>query len=79
MEYIITKTSEWKHGIYPPCKNAKEKTVLYWGKPEWVWVVEINTLEDLMELQNEHGDIIIRDSIKFDGYKEIVIYDDYME
>lgn len=79
MEYIVEKTSQWGHGVCPPCKNAKEKTVLYWGKPTLVWTVEINTLEELMDFQCEHGNIIIRDSIKFEGHKEIMIYDDYME
>jgi hypothetical protein len=56
-------------GTSQPCKDAKsikEQT----GYNDWQ--IEINTLEELMGLQNEVGQIII------DG-EMITIYDDYIE
>lgn len=41
--------------------------------------IEINTLEDLVDLQNECGDIIMTLSMWNPNVNEIEIYDDYRE
>lgn len=43
------------------------------------WFIEINSLEELMELYNEVGDIIISQSTFNPDITEIEIYDDYRE
>lgn len=44
-----------------------------------VWAIELNTLDDLIEFNRKYGDIIIRDCYSNRHYKEIQIYDDYIE
>ena len=44
-----------------------------------VWMVEFNTLEDLVGFCNKYGDVVIDDCIWNDAYKHIEIYDDYRE
>lgn len=44
-----------------------------------VWSVEIDTLDELMEFCEKYGDIVIRNCTWNKAYKEILIYDDYIE
>lgn len=44
-----------------------------------VWMIEINTLDELMKFYEKYGNIIIQDCIWNKSYKEILIYDDYIE
>ena len=44
-----------------------------------VWSVEINTFEELMDFCDKYGDVVIRKCTCNDAYKEILIYDDYIE
>ncbi len=44
------------------------------------WVIEINSLEDLVELQKEHGELVIGSSYNHkDQIPSIEIYDSYRE
>lgn len=43
------------------------------------WFLEINTLEDLIEFQKEHGDIVIGECCYNPNIIEIEIYDDFRE
>ena len=42
------------------------------------WTIEINTFEELMNFIDKYGDIIIADRYNQE-FKEITIYDDYVE
>lgn len=44
-----------------------------------VWSVEINTLDELMEFCKKYGDVVIGNCMWNKAYKEILIYDDYIE
>ena len=45
-----------------------------------VWLIEINTLEELMEFCNKYGSLIVETDFYFgDGNNTIEIYDDYRE
>ena len=44
-----------------------------------VQCIEINTLDELIEFCEKYGDVIIGDCIWNPAYKEILIYDDYIE
>lgn len=78
MKYIIKRASEWDDEI-SPCEEAKKETIIYKDNKEKVWMIKINTIKDLMNFQYKYGDIIIRDSIIYKGYSEILIYDTYIE
>ena len=81
MEYIVQRASQLGNKIQP-CEEAKQETIAYNAykdSEEKVWTIEINTIKQLMEFQYKYGDIIIRDSILYKGYHEILIYDDYIE
>ena len=62
-----------------PCEEAKQEVVPYKDGKEKVWMIKINTIKQLMDFQYKYGDIVIRDSIIYKGYSEILIYDDYIE
>lgn len=47
--------------------------------PKEVWYVEIETLEELVEFKNRHGQIIILDCVDNPSETEIAIYDGYRE
>ncbi len=93
MIFEIEKTSHrWTFDENePPCRKAfiKEfKEPKYWGKhiepQKKTWLIELNTLKDLLNLQKEIGeDIIIGDtSLRANdiGVKHYIeIYDDYRE
>ena len=44
-----------------------------------VWVIEINNLQDVLNLMEEEGDIILYQRREGDKYHEICIYDGYVE
>ncbi len=44
-----------------------------------VWSVEINTLDKLIEFCDKYGDVVIGDCLRNRAYKDILIYDDYIE
>lgn len=76
MTFRIFKTSDYLHTDQSkPCKNAKKIVEMdSLSRYEIIrWEVEINTLEELLDLQKEVGEELIIS----DGYIEI--YDDYRE
>lgn len=78
MKFRIEKTSDCYHEA-PPCEGAYID-----GKGDkwevYKWAVDINSLEDLMELTEEVGDIIVSaPNEETDNYPSIEIYDDYRE
>ena len=76
MIFRISKTSDYLHTDRPkPCKNAKKIVEMdsLWRYEIICWEVEINTLEELLDLQKEVGEELIIS----DGYIEI--YDEYRE
>lgn len=76
MIFRIRKTSSYSHIDQPkPCKNAKKIVEIdpVWHCETVRWDVEINTLEELLDLQKEVGEELIIS----DGHIEI--YDDYRE
>ena len=44
-----------------------------------VWVVEINSFDELINFCDKYGDIVIGKCMWNNAYKEILIYDDYIE
>lgn len=81
MLFKITKasyfTNEWAFDERfkeenKPCKNAFIK--VYSNKNEREWVVEINTLEELLALRNE-----VNEELIFGLNDRITIYNDFIE
>ena len=44
-----------------------------------VYSIKINTLNELIKFCEEYGDVVISDCVWNKAYKEILIYDDYIE
>lgn len=44
-----------------------------------VWIINLDSLDDLIAFQEKYCDVIIRDSYINPDYKEILIYDGYIE
>jgi hypothetical protein len=44
-----------------------------------IWCIKINSLKELLELQDKYGDIILSTSFKNDNIRKLEIYDDYRE
>ena len=79
MKFEIYRTSD-RCRENPPCEDAK---LVRAGSvvQDAVYEIEIDTLEQLLELVNKEGDVIIMNSDKSKtGYEyEIEIYDGYRE
>ena len=81
MKFVVTRTSDWKCKKEPcdgavlcEIKNTKTKTT------EEVWMIEVNSLEDLLELQKEvDEDLVLQEWWHNPEYYEIEIYDTYRE
>lgn len=78
MKYIVRRVSQWGEEV-KPCEEAKQETIVCENRKKKVWMVKIGTIKELMDFQYKYEDIIIRDSILYKGYHEILIYDDYIE
>ena len=80
MIFEVERTSQWVFDKNrPPCDSAFSKNNC--------WLIELNTLEDLLDFQSEVGEDIIISNLN-DSFKEIKdtgakycieIYDDYRE
>jgi len=83
MKFIIGRVSMWN--AEKPCEGAvmeDRKLTRINSKPKIVkrWVIEINTLEELLVLSDKMGYPLIIDKDFIDGEpRRIEIYDDYME
>lgn len=44
-----------------------------------IWCIKINSLEELLKLQDKYGDIVLSTCFKNDNIRELEIYDDYRE
>ena len=74
MLFRVYRTSCWGGSEAKPCENA------IFNKEEEEWVVEINSLEELLELIEEQDeDIIIKTKRSGYSFQTIEIYDDYRE
>lgn len=78
MKYIVRRASQWNEEV-KPCEEAKQETIVCENEKKKAWMVKIGTIKELMDFQYKYEDIIIRDSILYKGYHEILIYDDYIE
>lgn len=71
MIYVVSRTSLCNY-TKKPCEES------FQTKDEF-WSVEINSLEDLMDFVNKHGDIVVSNAGVEVGIHQIEIYDDYRE
>ena len=78
MKYVVRRASQWNDEI-KPCEEAKQENIPCKDGKKKVWMVKIGTIKELMNFQSKYEDIIIRDSILYKGYHEILIYDGYIE
>lgn len=77
MKFQIERTSDWI-GEKLPCEGAvlmKEGT----STDLPVYVINIESVEDLVELMKKEGEIIIKESYEGVGLPVIEIYDTYRE
>lgn len=75
MKFIITRTST-KYENEKPIPEAIEYTKIQDEFDEQIiYAIEINSIEELLELQEKYGELIILNSSFVDGMKEIEIYD----
>lgn len=78
MKFIVVRTSYRDEEGKKPCKNCFQEEIIkkngYKGNK---WVIEINSLEELMEFQKDIGEEIIISRYEEGNYIEI--YDDYRE
>lgn len=78
MKFLVRRASVWLGGdVY--VDEAKCEEFNYNGRTLNLYYVEINTLEELMAFEKKYGRLVIGDNIFDDRYKQILIYDDYIE
>lgn len=74
MKFKISRASDWKYEGQKPCDNA------VYDKLKKEWFIELNTLEELVNLSDYHGEPVIVDGDKRRcEIPEIEFYDDYIE
>ena len=77
MKFQIERTSDWI-GEKLPCEGAvlmRKGTSIV----DPVYIIDIESVEDLVELMKREGEIIIKASYKDGGLPVIEIYDTYRE
>ena len=81
MKFLITRTSLFWDDDEKPCGEDGLKKVKYLsdkGNEYEGWLLNIDNLEELINFQNNYGDIIISDGVN-KKLKEIEIYDSWRE
>lgn len=81
MKFCVTRTSEGFDEEKRPCDESEKVVIPKKGNylEHTEWVVEINTIEELMAFCKKYGDIIISEQSCEMKFNEIEIYDDYRE
>ncbi len=79
----LTRDKKWieegfNHAIVPANEQFK-KPHIYREFEDYVWAIDIDTLEDLLKFKEKYGDLVITTSIKNEYINEIEIYDDWRE
>ena len=74
MLFEVSRTSVSEYGDKPPCDGARQMKV---NDLDSVWVIEIESLAELMEFCGKHGDVVLRDGMT--GWRHLEIYDDNRE
>lgn len=69
MKFQVIRTSQWKSE--KPCEEAVKRND--------IWVIELNTLEDLINFVRKYGDVVIYESMYKEYPYTIEIYDYYRE
>ena len=70
MIFTVSRTNVSEYGDKPPCDGARQMKV---NDLDSVWVIEIESLAQLMEFQSKYGDVIIREGSL--GWYHLEIYD----
>ena len=74
MTFVVTRASDL---IARPCEEARRGQAAKIKSLRNAWVVEIESLEELVDFKNKYGTIILDDYNE--RYSEILIYDDFIE
>lgn len=68
----------FNHKIMPANKKFDHQHI-YREFNDEIWCIKINSLEELLVLQDKYGDIILSTSSINNNIRELKIYDDYIE
>ena len=68
----------FNHKILPANERVDHEHI-YREFNDEVWAIEINTLEDLLDLKEKYGEIIVKTAYENDSINELEIYDDWRE
>ena len=77
------RDKEWleegfNHKIIEPNDKFNKKHI-YREFNDEIWCIKINTLEELIKLQDKYGEIILGQCFKNNSIRRLTIYDDYIE
>lgn len=80
---ILLRDKKWleegfNHKIIPANNKFKNQHI-YREFNDEIWCIKINSLVELLKLQDKYGDIILSTCYKNNNIREIKIYDDYIE
>lgn len=68
----------FNHKIIEPNNKFNTKHI-YREFNDEIWCIKINSLEELLNLQDKYGDIVLSRCYKNNNIRELEIYDDYRE
>ena len=93
MEWRIVRAGTWNESALPGRMVEDPRSIPYEGADEWgnyfepnrpvLHIIELNTLEELLEFMSEHGSLILWNRQPAEEAMglpyQITIYDDYVE
>lgn len=79
----LPRSKKWleegfNHKIMPPNEEFSTEHI-YREFNDEIWCIKINSLEELLKLQDKYGNIILTRCFKNKNIRELEIYDDYRE
>lgn len=79
MKFQVDRASYRFCSSAQPCKDAYIDANQYPHEPMSRWIIELNSLEEIIQFVKEEGEIIIREPEYKDMPYRIKIYDSYIE
>ena len=80
---VLSNCKKWleegfNHKIIP-ANNEIDHQHIYREFNDEIWCIKINSLEELLELQDKYGNIVLTTCYENNNIRELEIYDDYRE
>jgi hypothetical protein len=76
MRFQVTRSSEGNVSRTPPCPEAVRGPEAAAFPGEYLWFVELNSIEDLVRLLDTHGGLVLWSAEQGEGFPVVEILDE---